>query len=103
MVAWVQQEFNMLKRIEKDYIKVTNTPAVVEVEGGVTIHIDQYNNVTIDGYNNLNLNSKGDVNITGDNVSIEARTHLLHKAPRIDLNPDPDEVRFIEFMKNKKK
>ena len=92
----------MLKRVEKDYIKVSNTPATVEVEGGVTIHIDQYNNVTIDGYNNLNLNSKGDVNITGDNISIEAKTHLVHKAPRIDLNPVENEEyrKCVEDLKN---
>lgn len=103
MVVWVQQELKMLARLKTDFVKITSRPATVEVEGGVTIHIDQYNNVTINGYNNLNLDSKGDVNIKGENINIEAKTHLVHKAKRIDLNPDETESRYVEFVKKEKK
>ena len=34
MVAWVLQEFNMLKRLDHNVVKVTS-PSIIEVDGGV--------------------------------------------------------------------
>lgn len=99
------------------YHKVESRPALIEVEGGITIRIDENNNINIDGHNDMNFNCNGDLNISAkkinmvgdDTVLVESKAHLVHLAPRIDLNPDEDDARYKEhkqlvekFQKEKK-
>lgn len=73
---------------------ITEQPALVKV-GKITIKIDEDNNIEIEGHNNLNFNCAGDLNINAkkinmlgeDDMVLESKTHMVHMAPRIDLNP----------------
>lgn len=73
---------------------ITEKPALVQV-GKLYITVHEDNSIEIEGHNNLNFNCAGDLNInakkinmTGeDDVVLESKTHLVHMAPRIDLNP----------------
>lgn len=96
------------------YHKVESRPALIEIEGGITIRIDENNNINIEGHRDMNFNCNGDLNINAkkinmfgdDDVSVESKTHMIYKAPRIDLNPDdkPDSFlnvqEFLEKMKD---
>lgn len=95
------------------YHKVESRPALIEVEGGITIRIDENNNINIDGHNDMNFNCNGDLNINAkkinmvgeDDILVESKTHMVHKAPRIDLNPDDPSESFQdleEFLKKVK-
>ena len=93
----------MLQRIKTDYLKISDRPAIIEVEGGVTIHIDTNNDVTIKGHNNLDFDCKGDLNFNAKNINIRgsesfnldvngdiyvgSSTHIIEQAPMIDFNP----------------
>lgn len=73
---------------------ITEQPALVKV-GKICIKIDDDNNIEIEGHNNLNFNCAGDLNINAkkinmlgeDDMILESKTHMVHMAPRIDLNP----------------
>ena len=73
---------------------ITETPALVHV-GKIVIKIDDENNIEIEGHNDLNFNCAGDLNINAkkinmlgeDDMVLESKTHMVHMAPRIDLNP----------------
>ena len=100
----------MLQRIKTDYLKISDRPAIIEVEGGVTIHIDTNNDVTIKGHNNLDFDCKGDLNFNAKNINmnasevmfLESKTHLVQKAPRIDLNPVEKETLYMKYRENRK-
>jgi hypothetical protein len=87
------------------YHKVESRPALIEVEGGITIRIDENNNINIDGHNDMNFNCNGDLNINAkkinmvgkDDILVESKTHMVHKAPRIDLNPDDPSSSFQDL------
>lgn len=78
-----------------EYVKVS-APSIVEVEGGVTIHIDAKNNVTIKGHNKIKFMCDGDLEFDAKNINMQAQEnvyigsgkHLVQQAPRIDLNPE---------------
>jgi hypothetical protein len=75
----------------------------------VTITVDDKNNVTISGHNKLFFESQGDVDIKGKRVNIHSEEetwitsdkHLVHIAPRIDLNPDEEDIDYREYRKEK--
>ncbi len=77
-----------------EYVKV-GSPAIVEVDGGVTIHIDAKNNVTIKGHEKIRMKCDGDFEVDAKNINMQAQEnvyigsgkHLVQQAPRIDLNP----------------
>jgi hypothetical protein len=85
-------------------VKVDVKPAAIEFEGGLTIFIDENNNIKIEGQKNVDFNCNGDLNFNAqkinmvgkDEVTLESKMHLIHLAPRIDLNPDTDEPRYKE-------
>jgi hypothetical protein len=85
-------------------VKVDFKPAAIEFEGGLTIFVDENNNIKVEGQNNVDFNCNGDlsfnakkISMTGsDEVMVESKMHLIHLAPRIDLNPDVDEPRYKE-------
>lgn len=85
-------------------VKVDFKPAAIEFEGGLTIFVDENNNIKIEGQNNVDFNCNGDlsfnakkINVTGsDEVMVESKMHLIHLAPRIDLNPETNDPRYIE-------
>jgi hypothetical protein len=90
--------------------EIENTPALVKV-GKLMIKIDDNNNIVIEGHNNLDFNCDGDLNISAkkvnmvgsDDILIESKTHLVHIAPRIDLNPDkeaPSQEEMEEMVKS---
>lgn len=87
----------MLKLKVPEYVKV-GSPAIVEVDGGVTIHIDAKNNVTIKGHNKMKFVCDGDLELDAKNIKMQAQEnvyigsgkHLVQQAPRIDLNPEHD-------------
>lgn len=86
---------------------ITEQPALVRV-GKITIKIDEDNNIEIEGHNDLNFNCAGDLNINAkkinmlgeDDVIMESKTHMVHMAPRIDLNPHHEGLSFEEHMKH---
>jgi hypothetical protein len=77
-----------------EYYKIYS-PAIVEVEGGVTIRIDAQNNVTIEGQRSIRFKTDSDIEFDAKNISMQAQEnvyigsgkHLVQQAPRIDLNP----------------
>lgn len=85
-------------------IKVDVKPASIEFEGGLTIFIDENNNIKVEGQNNVDFNCNGDlsfnakkINMVGEGeVIVESKMHLVHLAPRIDLNPDEEDPRYLE-------
>ena len=90
--------------------EIENTPALVKV-GKIMIKIDDNNNIVIEGHNNLDFNCDGDLNINAkkvnmvgsDDILIESKTHMIYKAPRIDLNPDdavPTQEELDAYMKS---
>lgn len=90
--------------------EIENTPAIVKI-GRIMLKIDDNNNITIEGHNGLNLDCDGDLNINAkkvnligeDDILIESKKHLVHKAPRIDLNPDtiiPTQEEMEEYLKS---
>lgn len=98
-------------------VKVDFKPAAIEFEGGLTIFVDEDNNIKIEGQKGIDFNCDGDLNfnakkitLTGDGtVMVESKAHLVHLAPRIDLNPEEDDPRYKEhkelvqkFQKEKK-
>ncbi len=92
----------MLKKLDYDYL-IANRPCIIEVDGGVTIHIDADNNVIVAGSNKLKFEINGDLELDAKNINMHASesfnldvdgdihigssTHLTQQAPRIDLNP----------------
>ena len=81
---------------------VVEGPSLVETKSGVFIYIDKDNNVTIYGQNSIKLDIDGDFDLCADNINMRAKslnvdvdgdiymgssTHMVHQAPRIDLNP----------------
>lgn len=86
---------------------ITEQPALVRV-GKICIKIDEDNNIEIEGHNNLNFNCAGDLNInakkinmTGeDDMILESKTHMVHMAPRIDLNPHHEPPTYTERMEH---
>lgn len=91
---------------------INEKPALIQV-GKICITVHEDNNIEIEGHNDLNFNCAGDLNInakkinmTGeDDVLVESKTHLVQKAPRIDLNPHhpaptlEDRMKHIERLK----
>jgi len=91
--------------------KIESRPAVIEVDGGITIRIDENNNINIEGHNDMNFNCSGDLNINAkkinmmgnDDVRVESKTHMVYQAPRIDFNPDdviPTQEELDAYMKS---
>jgi hypothetical protein len=91
----------MLKKLDYDYI-IASKPCLIEVDGGVTIKIDNDNNIIISGQNRLlfqndtidieandiNIHAKNSLNFDVDGkIYIGSSTHIEQQAPRIDLNP----------------
>lgn len=93
------------------YHKVESKPAVIEVDGGITIRIDEDNNINIEGHNDMNFNCNGDLNINAkkinmmgdDDVVLESKTHMIHMAPRIDLNPHHEAPTYEELVEQMEK
>lgn len=86
---------------------IDQKPAHIEV-GKITIRIDEDNNIEIEGHNNLNFNCGGDLNINAkkinmqgeDDILLESKTHMVQKAPRIDLNPHHPAPSYEDRMKH---
>lgn len=84
---------------------ITEQPALVRV-GKITIKIDEDNNIEIEGHNDLNFNCAGDLNINAkkinmlgqDDMVLESKTHMVHMAPRIDLNPHHQALTYDERL-----
>jgi hypothetical protein len=87
-----QAKIHYLKRSQK--LKVSG-PTLIEVEGGVTVYVDQNNCVTIQGQNNVKITTPEDLLLDAKNIDIKAKEsvyigsdkHIVQQAPRIDLNP----------------
>ena len=90
--------------------EIDKVPALVKI-GKLMIKIDDNNNIVIEGHNNLDFNCDGDLNINAkkvnmigsDDVLIESKSHLVHIAPRIDLNPDksaPSQEEMETYMRS---
>lgn len=86
---------------------ITEQPALVRV-GKICIKIDEDNNIEIEGHNDLNFNCDGDLNINAkkinmlgeDDMVLESKTHMIHMAPRIDLNPHDPSPTYEQRMKH---
>ena len=94
MVAWDLQEFDMLKRLDHNVIKVTS-PSIIEVDGGVTIYVDYGGNVTIEGHKSMKFKCEEDIEFDAKNINLHAKenvyigsdVNIVQQSPRIDLNP----------------
>lgn len=91
----------MLKKLDYEYILATK-PCLIEVEGGVTIKIDENNNVIVSGQNKI-LFQNDDIEFDAKRVKIHASEsfnldvdgkiymgsseHIEQQSMRIDLNP----------------
>jgi diacylglycerol kinase family enzyme len=91
----------MLKKLDYEYL-IASKPCLIEVEGGVTIRIDEDNNLIVSGQKKLSF-SGDNVHIDAKNINLHASesfnlnvdgeiymgssTHIEQQAPRIDLNP----------------
>jgi len=72
------------------------SPAIIEVDGGVTIRIDAQSNVTIEGQRSIKFKTDSDIEFDAKNISMQAQEnvyigsgkHLVQQSPRIDLNPE---------------
>jgi hypothetical protein len=88
------------QKLKLDYYKI-DSPAFIELEGGVTIQIDRHNNVTITGLDNVKINSKNDLNLDAKKINMRAEelnididgdvylgssNSIFQQTPRIDLN-----------------
>jgi hypothetical protein len=79
------------------YVSV-NGPAVIEVKGGVFIHIDANRNVRVDGFDKLQLTSPKEIDLDATNISIRAKenlyigtdNHIELQTNRIDFCPEGD-------------
>ena len=97
MVVWVLQEFDMLKRLDHNVIKVTS-PSIIEVDGGVTIYVDYGRNVTIEGHKSVKFKCEEDIEFDAKNINLQARENvyigsgnqIVEQAPTIHLNPEHD-------------
>lgn len=84
------------------FIEKSNQPKVIEIEDGVKIHVDTDNNIVIEGHNGIKFKCPGDIEFEAENINMHAKsmitsvdgdvyvgssTHIVHQAPRIDLNP----------------
>jgi len=73
-------------------------PYTLEVEGGVTINIDENNNVTIRGHNKLRVECKDDLDFDAKNIRMNAQEDIwigsgnnsVIQSPRVDINPEHD-------------
>lgn len=71
----------------------------------VTITVDENKNVRISGHNKLFFDSAGDVEINAKNINMNAEDtvfiksgyHMIHDAPRLDLNPDIDDEEYHKY------
>jgi hypothetical protein len=97
MVVWVLQEFDMLKRLDHNVVKVTS-PSIIEVDGGVTIFVDYGGNVTIEGHKSMKFKCEEDIEFDAKNINLQARENvyigsgkqIVEQAPTIHLNPEHD-------------
>jgi hypothetical protein len=69
----------MLKKLDYEYIIATK-PCLIEVEGGVSIHIDDNNNIVVSGQNKLMFH--------GDDVEIDTKRMKIHASESFDLDVD---------------
>ena len=117
--ASVQQELQQpqLKKVEEDQAKIhylkrlqklkVNGPTLIEVEGGVTVYVDQNNCVTIQGQNNVKISTPEDLLLDAKNIDIKAKEsvyigsdkHIIQQSPRIDLNPEMDKGGYSKNAK----
>ena len=89
---------------------IDEKPVLVRV-GKISIKIDEDNNIEIEGHNNLNFNCAGDLNINAkkinmlgeDDMVLESKTHMVHVAPRIDLNPHHEAPTYEDRITHLKK
>ena len=99
MVAWVLQEFNMLKKLDPNVVKVA-PPSIIEVDGGVTIFVDYDGNVTIEGHKSMKFKCEDDIEFDAKNINLRAKEnvyigsdkHIVQQSPRIDLNPKINKI-----------
>ena len=88
----------MLQQLQLQRIKV-DSPAVIEIDNGISIHIDANRNVFIDGHNKLIMRSVENIEMDAKNIHLNAKENvyigsgknITQQAPRIDLNPLGDE------------
>lgn len=79
-----KQKVYHLNKIQK--LKVSG-PTLIEVQGGVSVYVDQNNCVTIQGQNDVKINAPESLSIKTKNIDIVATEHMVLKSKRIDLNP----------------
>lgn len=87
----------MLHQLSLKKIKVRES-TYIEVEGGVSIFVDENKNVYIDGHNKLIMRSAENIEMDAKNIHLNAKEkvyigsgeNITQQAPRIDLNPEQD-------------
>lgn len=98
------------------FIQKSNNPKVIEVEDGVIIKIDADNNIIIEGQKSIKFKCEGDMDFDANTINMHAKamnmcidgdvylgssSHLVHQAPRIDLNPIVKYSGYYSDLKNK--
>jgi phage major head subunit gpT-like protein len=68
-------------------IKKLVGPAVIEVDGGVSIHIDERQNVVVYGFKKMAFRSAGEINLEADNINLKANKEMLIQTKKLNINP----------------
>lgn len=83
----------MLKKLDYNSVQI----------GEVIFTVDEENNLKISGYKSMSFDVDGDLDFNAKKIRmnaedvfhIESKTHLVEKAPRIDLNPPENDEEYL--------
>lgn len=97
----------MLQKLPVKKIKA-KSPSIIEVDNGVTVHIDYDGNVSIEGHKKLTLKCDDDLELDAKNINIQAKEVVyvgsgkgtVMQSPILHLNPKHSASGYIK-RKNK--
>lgn len=100
----------MLQKLPIKKIKA-KSPSVIEIDNGVTIHIDYEGNVSIEGQKKLKLKCNSDLELDAKNINIQAQELVyvgagkgtVMQSPLLHLNPVKGESGYIKKRKKNAK